>query len=149
MKKLLSFFLCFILSISLLGCIEPIDSSYTSDTSTSESVTSAIESVASNDVISQNPLLTLSQITIPSIPQTPLSVPSDIIVTTPEIDITVSFPISSDASSEQNTSESVVYTTPTGKRYHLDPDCGGKNSRPNTLENAKRAGLTPCQKCAQ
>ena len=42
-----------------------------------------------------------------------------------------------------------VYRTPNGKRYHLDPDCGGENSRPTTLDDAKSAGLTPCQKCAQ
>lgn len=41
-----------------------------------------------------------------------------------------------------------VYCTPTGKRYHLTADCGGKNSRPTSLEAAKNAGLTPCLKCA-
>lgn len=41
-----------------------------------------------------------------------------------------------------------VYRTPTGKRYHLDPNCGGKNSYKTTLAAAKRAGLTPCSKCA-
>ena len=42
-----------------------------------------------------------------------------------------------------------VYRTPTGKRYHFDPDCGGKNSYSTTLQKAKSAGLTPCKKCAQ
>lgn len=37
------------------------------------------------------------------------------------------------------------YRTPTGKRYHLDPDCGGKNSY--RTENI--SGLTPCLKCAK
>lgn len=37
------------------------------------------------------------------------------------------------------------YVTPTGKRYHLDPNCGGKNSyRTNNI-----GGLSPCQKCAR
>ncbi len=45
--------------------------------------------------------------------------------------------------------ESTVYVTKTGKRYHQDPNCGGKNSSPTTLEAAKKRGLTPCQKCAQ
>ncbi len=40
-----------------------------------------------------------------------------------------------------------VYQTPTGKRYHFDPDCGGKNSYTTTLEQAQSNGLTPCQKC--
>lgn len=42
-----------------------------------------------------------------------------------------------------------VYRTPTGKRYHYDPDCGGKNSYSTTLNAAKSSGLTPCQKCAK
>lgn len=37
------------------------------------------------------------------------------------------------------------YRTPTGKRYHLDPDCGGKNSTKTT----NISGLTPCAKCAK
>ncbi|MBE6915990.1 MAG: hypothetical protein E7471_05080 [Ruminococcaceae bacterium] len=41
-----------------------------------------------------------------------------------------------------------VYRTPSGKRYHLDPDCGGKNSCEVALEEAKSANLTPCAKCA-
>ncbi len=44
---------------------------------------------------------------------------------------------------------SKVYRTPSGKRYHLDPQCGGKNSYSVTKTKAKNAGLTPCQKCAQ
>jgi hypothetical protein len=42
-----------------------------------------------------------------------------------------------------------VYRTPSGKRYHFDAQCGGKNSYETTLEQAKAAGLTPCQKCAK
>ena len=41
-----------------------------------------------------------------------------------------------------------VYVTPTGKRYHLDPDCAGKNAQPATLEQALASGLTPCRTCA-
>ncbi len=40
-----------------------------------------------------------------------------------------------------------IYRTPTGKRYHLDKDCGGKNSYEVTIDEAINAGLTPCQKC--
>lgn len=37
------------------------------------------------------------------------------------------------------------YRTPTGKKYHLDPNCGGKNSyRTNDI-----SGLSPCLKCAK
>ena len=48
----------------------------------------------------------------------------------------------------ENTGQT-VYVTPTGKRYHLDPDCGGKNSTPATLDAALARGLTPCKKCAK
>lgn len=41
-----------------------------------------------------------------------------------------------------------VYVTPTGKCYHLDPDCGGKNSSATTLTRAKNSGYRPCKKCA-
>lgn len=58
------------------------------------------------------------------------------------------------SNTEQSTSNNVnssksVYKTPTGKRYHLDPDCGGENSSEITLGNAIKLGLTPCKKCAQ
>lgn len=56
---------------------------------------------------------------------------------------------SSSQSNSNNTHGKLVYRTPSGKRYHFDPDCGGKNSYQTTLDAAKSAGLTPCQKCAQ
>lgn len=42
----------------------------------------------------------------------------------------------------------VVYRTPSGKRYHLDPQCGGANSYEVTMSAALNSGLTACQKCA-
>lgn len=56
---------------------------------------------------------------------------------------------SSTQSNSNNTHGKSVYRTPSGERYHFDPDCGGKNSYQTTLDAAKSAGLTPCQKCAQ
>ena len=53
------------------------------------------------------------------------------------------------STNSNNTHGRQVFRTPTGKRYHFDPDCGGKNSYQTTLEAAKSAGLTPCKKCAQ
>lgn len=41
----------------------------------------------------------------------------------------------------------MVYVTPTGKRYHYDSTCNGGTYTLDTLENAERRGLTPCQKC--
>lgn len=49
----------------------------------------------------------------------------------------------------KNSNGKTVYRTPSGKRYHYDPDCGGKNSYSTTLDAALSAGLTPCKKCAQ
>ena len=38
-----------------------------------------------------------------------------------------------------------VYITPNGKRYHYDPQCGGKNFYKVGINNVK--GRTPCKKC--
>ncbi len=40
-----------------------------------------------------------------------------------------------------------VYITPSGKRYHLNPSCGGKNSFSVSIDDV--GSRTPCQKCAQ
>lgn len=49
---------------------------------------------------------------------------------------------------EQPAGSSIVYRTPSGKRYHLISTCGGANSYEVTREQAIAAGLSPCQKCA-
>ena len=54
----------------------------------------------------------------------------------------------SNAADEKNIG-SGAYRTPTGKRYHFDAECGGKNSYSVTMEEAIGAGLTPCAKCAK
>lgn len=56
---------------------------------------------------------------------------------------------STSPSNSNNSNGKTIYRTPYGKRYHFDPDCGGKNSYTVTLNDAISAGLTPCQKCAQ
>lgn len=43
------------------------------------------------------------------------------------------------------TADGYYYRTPTGKKYHLDPNCGGKNSYRTT----NISGLSPCSKCAK
>ncbi len=63
---------------------------------------------------------------------------------------TVSKPVQQTATSGNSSNLSgEIYRTPTGKRYHLDPDCGGKNSYKTTMNDALAAGLTPCQKCVK
>lgn len=42
-----------------------------------------------------------------------------------------------------------VYRTPSGKRYHLDAECGGKNSYKITMEEAVASDLSPCKTCAR
>lgn len=51
-------------------------------------------------------------------------------------------------SNDQEASQT-VYITPTGKRYHDSPTCGGKNSFETTLKDAKADGYTPCKKCVE
>ncbi len=46
--------------------------------------------------------------------------------------------------SSNSEADGYYYRTPTGKKYHLDPDCGGKNSYRTT----NISGLSPCKKCA-
>lgn len=55
---------------------------------------------------------------------------------------------SSGSQNRPNSGGRSVYRTPKGKRYHFDPDCGGKNSYSISMEDAKNSGLTPCAKCA-
>ena len=50
------------------------------------------------------------------------------------------------AAEQQQSTGQTVYITPTGERYHLDPDCGGKNSHP--VDISEVGGRTPCKKCA-
>lgn len=44
--------------------------------------------------------------------------------------------------------EQRVYASPSGKRYHYDAACPGKNGQEITWDEVERRGLTPCQKCA-
>lgn len=62
----------------------------------------------------------------------------------PSIETTA--PLEPDVSSDENISQG-VYRTPSGKRYHFDAECGGKNSYQITMPEALDAGLTPCSKC--
>ncbi len=47
---------------------------------------------------------------------------------------------------EQQGTEQTVYITPSGKRWHLDPNCGGKNSY--SVGISEVGNRTPCKKCA-
>ena len=56
-------------------------------------------------------------------------------------------PASTPSSAAPEPQGQMVYRTPYGKRYHYDPECGGKNSYSITMDQALKQGLTPCQKC--
>lgn len=43
----------------------------------------------------------------------------------------------------------LVYASPSGKRYHYDPICPGKNGQEVTWDEVERRGLTPCKKCVK
>ena len=63
-------------------------------------------------------------------------------------------PISLMSTTQQSVTQNIpigraVYKTPTGKRYHFLASCAGKNATETTIDSAKSAGLTPCQKCAK
>ena len=45
--------------------------------------------------------------------------------------------------------EHPIYAAPSGKRYHNDPQCPGKNGCRITWEEAAERGLTPCKKCVK
>lgn len=40
-----------------------------------------------------------------------------------------------------------IYAAPSGKRYHYDAACAGKNGQEITWAEAQQRGLTPCKKC--
>ena len=61
---------------------------------------------------------------------------NDNTITTPELD-----------TSNNYNKDFGVYRTPSGKKYHFDAECGGKNSYRITMQEALGSDLTPCSKC--
>ena len=57
--------------------------------------------------------------------------------------------LANEVSNNNSNAVSRVFRTPSGKRYHYDINCGGKNSYSVTIEEALGAGLTPCSKCVK
>jgi len=55
---------------------------------------------------------------------------------------------SSELPSNVEQAKEKVYRTPTGKKYHFQIECGGKNSYETTLPEAINDGLSACSKCA-
>ena len=44
--------------------------------------------------------------------------------------------------------EKDIYASPSGEKYHFNPECGGKNSIKITVEEFFERKLAPCSKCA-
>ena len=42
----------------------------------------------------------------------------------------------------------VIYVTPSGSKYHFDPDCAGENAIATTYYDAEMMEIVPCGKCA-
>ena len=159
MKRSIFVALMLVLSLAVIGCgnvtdsgsdAQSTDSDFQFGTQSKFSSTTVSSTVQSEDVSSD---VVSSDV-----------VSSDVVSS---VDSTVTSEAVSDVSSEQTsvtsskeetvssvesetvTQSKTVYTTPTGKRYHLDPDCGGKNAKATTLDVAEKQGLTPCKKCAE
>lgn len=58
-------------------------------------------------------------------------------------------PTNQPTENSDETISNVVYRTPSGKRYHASPTCGGKNSYEVSFEEAMNDNLTPCKKCVK
>ena len=160
-KKLVVMLLvaCFLI---MAGCYEIENSSQNSSSENSAAsslLSSEDESIPSSSVetpvVSQNSSKeeTRSIYTAPSTPSSQIqSSKAPLSSVTSSASSIISTPQSTTQSTVTQTHPATgktVYVTPTGKRYHIDPDCGGKNSTPSTLDAAMGRGLTPCQKCAQ
>lgn len=102
--------------------------------------TTAISFETSADTMS--PTTTKTIVVTQTTALTQVVIPTEVTFTTTEQQPTVT--TVQDAPLVGNT----VYRTPSGKRYHLNASCGGKNAYEVTYEDAVEAGLTPCKKCA-
>lgn len=55
--------------------------------------------------------------------------------------------VSSTPTKPEEELSTIVYITPTGKRYHYSKSCAGKNASETTKTKAEKLGLTGCKKC--
>lgn len=154
MKRSIFVALMLVLSLAVIGCgnvadggsdAQSTDSDFQFGTQSKFSSTTVSSTVQSEDVSSDD----VSSKEVSSVDSTVTSqdmsdVSSEQTSVTSSKEETVS-----SVESETVTQSKTVYTTPTGKRYHLDPECGGKNASATTLDDAIGLGLTPCKKCAE
>lgn len=137
-KILCGFFICSVLLLCVCGCTE-VPSPETGNTTTPIVATTTKVTTKTTTTTTTAEKTTKATTTM----QTPTNATTKAPTKTPVI--TTKKPTVAHTPGDGIT----VYTTPQGKRYHYDPQCGGKNSGASSKDKAVNAGLTPCQKCAQ
>lgn len=142
MKKSLVVILCGLLFLSIIGCDIEFEDTSSQNSSNDSKISSGI--IYSSDKQSTD---VSSSETVESSSSKESSLSK--VASSSKVQTTIESSSKEESSKQTEVKEKSVYVTPTGKRYHLDPDCGGKNSSPSTLSAAERRGLTPCKKCAQ
>lgn len=107
--------------------------------------------VPSSDAVLESPAVTASSTpeptptptptptSTPTLTPTPAPTPTSTPTLTPTPDPDPSQPVQASRK---------IYITPTGKKYHYDPNCNGGTYIESTLDAALERGLTPCAKCA-
>ena len=152
MKRFICAVLCVCMLLSFGGCdaeLMPVENTSVATTQTEKAHTTQkeITTVTQKTTTSKTTEKTTTQmLTTTHKPTTEKSVPTTKRVVTTKQKTTTKR-ITTKATENETQSKS-VYITPTGKRYHFDPDCGGKNSYAATMDIALGKGLTPCKKCA-
>ena len=159
MKRFICVALVLALSLAVIGCgnvtdggseAQSTDSDFQFGTQSKFSSTTT-DVVSSNDVssedvtsdaVSSKDVSSVDNTTVTSRDMSDVSSEQDTVTSSKQETV-------SSVESDTATQSKTVYRTPTGKRYHLDPECGGKNSTATTLDAAVKQGLTPCKKCAE
>lgn len=69
------------------------------------------------------------------------------VISTTQKETTTRKPTTTAPVQPEENEQMTVYYTKTGERYHYANPCGRGTYYPTTLAEAKKMGLTPCQKC--
>lgn len=80
-------------------------------------------------------------------PTTSTSTTKKSVISTMQNETTTHKPTTTAPVQAEENEQMTVYYTKTGERYHYANPCGRGTYYPTTLSEAKKMGLTPCQKC--
>ena len=139
MKKILCLVICLAMLLSFGGCDMETFTSDSSDGTTVVSTTKEDETTERATTEKQSVATTKTTI---QTKETTTKKTTEVTTTKKTTEVTTA------KLTEEQKNSITVYVTPSGKRYHLDPDCGGKNSSATDLDRAINMGKTPCKKCA-